>query len=49
MKRKKDETRVQLSKCVGKICAYLAVGNTEQAKVWANTLVNCLKKLDLLG
>lgn len=44
----KDKVRVSLARCVGKICAYLAVGKREDARVWANALVDILQKEGLL-
>lgn len=48
MKSKKDPLRSKLSQCVGKICAYLAVGKTADAKVWAKKLVDVLNDEELL-
>lgn len=48
MSRKKDPTRVYLSTAVAKICANLAVGKPEVAKVVAKELVAYLRKLGLV-
>lgn len=44
----KNPDRVRLSTCVGKLTAYVRVGNDELAKQWAEQLVNHLKKMNLL-
>ncbi len=44
----KDKVRVSLSRAVGKICAYLAVGNVDEAKRWAKALVGILQEEGLL-
>lgn len=46
--KKKDPVRVQLSRDVGKIVAYLAVGKVEEAKIWAQSLVAHLRRLGLV-
>jgi hypothetical protein len=44
----KDKDRVILSQCVGKVTAYVRVGNKDEAKRWARALVAHLKHMDLL-
>jgi hypothetical protein len=44
----KDKDRVMLSQCVGKLMAYLRVGNREEAKLWAKALVEHLRKMGLI-
>ncbi len=44
----KDKDRVYLSKCVGKLMAFIRLGDKEQAREWAKLLVDYLKKMDLL-
>lgn len=44
----KDKDRVTLSQCVGKLTAYVRVDKKEDAKIWAQKLVDHLKKMDLL-
>lgn len=44
----KDKDRVALSQCVGKLMAYIRVGKKEDARIWAEKLVNRLKAMDLL-
>jgi hypothetical protein len=45
----KDKDRVALSQCVGKVMAYLRVGQLENAKLWARKLVDQLTKMGLLS
>ena len=44
----KDKTRVALAQHVGKICAYLAVGKLDDAKLWARKLVDYLRQEGLI-
>jgi hypothetical protein len=48
MATKKDPLRKTLSQCVGKICAYMAVGKVIEARQWADTLVKELRKTELI-
>lgn len=44
----KDKVRVKLSQCVGKICAFLAVGKRDEAREWAGILVKYLREIELI-
>ena len=44
----KDKDRVILSRCVGKLMAYLRVDRKDEARKWAAKLVEQLRAMDLL-
>jgi hypothetical protein len=44
----KDPNRFALSQCVGKLMAYIRIGNVTEAKLWAKKLVEHLRKMGLL-
>jgi hypothetical protein len=45
---KKNPDRVELCRCVGKLMAYLRLGDDELAKQWAVLTVEKLQKMKLL-
>jgi hypothetical protein len=47
-KKVKDIFRQQLATAMGKIAAFRAVGNIEEAKVWSQRMVELLKTEGLL-
>ena len=48
VRTKKNPDRVELCRCVGKLMAYLRLGDDELAKQWAALTVEKLHKMKLL-
>ncbi len=45
---KLSKLRTDLSRCNGKICAYIRVGKITEARTWAITLTEALKEHGLI-